>query len=57
MVRYFEKGLKQSITTEGNQDDFKLVDYEELVTKVVRAEAKAGLKTSFYKRETDLNCI
>ena len=57
MVRYFEEGLKPSIKAKIDQDDSQLIDYEELVVKAVRAEAKAGLHPSFYVRETDLSCL
>ena len=53
MVRYFEKGLKPSIKAEMDQDTSYLDNYEELVAKAVRAEAKAGLRPSSYVRETD----
>ena len=53
MVRYFEEGLKPSIKAEIDQNAFYLDNYEELVAKTVRAEAKAGLRPSFYVRETD----
>ena len=56
MVRYFEKSLKPSIKAEMDQDDFQLIDYEELVAKAERAKTKAGLRPSFYMRETDLSC-
>ena len=48
MVRYFEKGLKPSIKAKMDQDATHLDDYEELVAKAVRAEAKAGLRPSSY---------
>ena len=54
MVRYFEEGLKPSIKAEMDQDATHLDDYEELVAKAVRAEAKAGLRSSSYVREADL---
>ena len=57
MVRYFEKGLKPSIKAEIDQDATHLDDYEELVAKAVRAEAKAGLRPSFYVREADLQVL
>ena len=57
IVRYFKEGLKPSIKTEIDQDNSQLVDYEELVAKAVRAEAKAGLRPSSYVRETDQNCL
>ena len=53
MVRYFEEGLKSSIKAEMDQDATHLDDYEELVAKAVRAEAKADLRPSFYVRKTD----
>ena len=57
MVRYFEKSLKPSIKAEIDQDAIHLDDYEELVTKGVRAEAKAGLRPSSYVRETDIQVL
>ena len=40
-----------------DQDNSQLIDYEELVAKAVKAEAKAGLRPSSYVRETDLSCL
>ena len=57
MVRYFEEGLKPSIKAEMDQDATHLDDYEELVAKAVRAEAKAGLQPSSYIRETDIQVL
>ena len=54
MVRYFEKYLKPSIKAEMDQNTTHLDDYEGLIAKVVRAEAKAGLWPSFYVRDTDI---
>ena len=54
MVRYFEKELKPSIKAKMNQDATHLDDYEELVSKAIRAKAKAGLRPSSYVREADL---
>ena len=53
MVRYFEGDLKSSIKAEIDQDAFYLGNYEELVAKAVRVEAKAGLRPSSYVRQTD----
>ena len=53
MVRYFEEGLKLSIKAEMDQNTSHLDDYEELVAKAVRAEAKAGLRLSSYIRKTN----
>ena len=57
MVRYFEEGLKPSIKAEIDQDTTHLDDYKELVLKAVKAEAKAGLRPSFYVREADLQVL
>ena len=57
MVRYFEKDLKSSIKAEMDQDATHLDDYEELVAKTVRAEAKAGLRPSSYICETDIQVL
>ena len=57
MVRYFEEGLKPSIKAEMDQDAIHLDDYEELVAKAVRAEAKAGLRPSLYVQEADLQVL
>ena len=57
MVRYFEEGLKLSMKTEMNQDNFQLVDYKELVVKVLRAKAKVDLRPSSYMQKIDLNCF
>ena len=54
IVRYFEESLKPSIQAEIDQDATHLDNYEELVAKAVKAEAKASLRPSFYIRETDI---
>ena len=48
MVRYFEEGLKPFLKAEIEKDATYLDNYEELIAKAVRAEAKAGLQPSFY---------
>ena len=57
MVRYFEEGLTSFIKAEIDQDATHLDNYEELVLKAVRAEAKAGLRPSSYVRETDIQVL
>ena len=57
MVRYFEEGLKPSIQAKMDQDATHMDNYEELVLKAVRAEAKAGLRPSSYMREADLQVL
>lgn len=56
MVRYFEEGLKPSIKAEMDPDAHQLDSFEDLVTKAVKAEAKAGLRPSSYVRKTDHYC-
>ena len=53
MVKYFQDGLKPSIKAKIDQNAFHLNDYEELVAKAVRVEAKAGLQLSSYIQEID----
>ena len=53
MVRYFEEGLKPSIKAKMDQDASYLDNYEELVAKAVRVEAKAGLQPSSYVWKTN----
>lgn len=48
MVRDFGEGLKSFIKAEIDQDDGQLVDYEELVAKLVRAMVKLNLEPSSY---------
>lgn len=43
MIRYFYEGLKPFFKAEIDQNNIQLVDYKELVAKLVRAEAKASL--------------
>ena len=57
MVRYFEEDLKLSIKAEMDQNNSQLIDYEELIVKAVKAEAKAGLRLSVYVQKTDLSCL
>ena len=57
IVRYFEEGLKHSIKAKIDQDTTHLDNYEELVAKAVRAEAKAGLRPSSYVQETDIQVL
>ena len=54
MIRYFEKSLKLSIKAKIDQDATQLDNYEELIAKVVKAEAKAYLQSSFYIQKTDI---
>ena len=43
IVGYFKKSLKPSIKAKTNQNATHLDKYEELVVKVIRAQAKADL--------------
>ena len=53
MVRYFEKSLKSSIKAEIDQDATYLDNYEELIDKAVKAEAKTSLQPSSYIQKID----
>ena len=54
MVKYFEEGLKPSIKAMMDQDaSYSLDQYEELVAKAMRVNAKASLRPSLYVQETD----
>ena len=57
MVRYFEKGLKPSIKAKMDQNATYLDNYEELVSKAVRVEAKASLRPSSHVRKADLQVL
>ena len=43
MVKYFEEGLNPSIKAEIDQNATHLDNYEELVVKAIKTEAKASL--------------
>ena len=57
IVKYFEEGLKPFMKAKMDQDATYLDNYEELVAKAVRDEAKAGLRPSSYIRETDIQVL
>lgn len=57
IVCYFEEGLKLSIKAKIDQDADQLDSIEDLVTKTVKADAKAGLQPSSYVRKTDHHCF
>ena len=57
IVRYFEKDLKASIKAKIDLNATHLDNYKELVLKVMRAKAKAGLQPSSYGRETDIQVL
>ena len=48
MIRYFKKSLKPSIKAEMDQDNIQLINYEELIAKLIRAKIKADLRLSSY---------
>ena len=54
MICYFREGLKSSIKVEIEQQDREAMDFEEMVQKVVNAEAKAGLRFSAIVRDSDI---
>ena len=56
MICYFREGLKLSIKVEMEQQDREAIDFEEMVQKVVNADAKAGLRSSAMVRDSDIRC-
>ena len=56
MICYFREGLKPSIKIEMEQQDRESVDFEEIVQRIVNAEAKTGLRSSTMVRESDAHC-
>ena len=56
MICYFREGLKPSIKVEIEQQDREAMDFEEMVQRVVKAKAKAGLKSSAMVRDLDICC-
>ena len=53
MIKYIKKGLKSSIKAKIDYYTTHLDNYEELVAKTVRAEAKTGLQPSSYIQKTN----
>ena len=52
IVKYFEEGLKPSIKAKIDQDAAQLVNYKELIVKMIRAKVKVGLQSSSYIYKT-----
>ena len=57
MICYFQEGLKLFIKIEMVQQDWKFMDFENMVQKTVNVEAKAGLRSSTIVRESDIRCF
>ena len=57
MIWYFRKVLRLSVIVEMEQRGRELDSFEELVEKVVDAEAKAALRPCSYARKTDQHCL
>ena len=56
MICYFREGLKPSIKVEIEQQDWEVIDFEEMMQRAVNAEAKAGLRFSAMVRDSDIRC-
>ena len=56
MIRYFQEGLKPSIKIEMEQQDRASTSFEEIVQRVVNAEAKIGLRSSTIVQDSDAHC-
>ena len=57
MICYFRKGLKPSIKIEMEQQDREAIEFEEMVQRVVNAEAKAGLRSSAMVRDSNIRYL
>ena len=56
MICYFRENLKLSLKIEMEQQDRESIDFEEMVQKVVNAEAKLGLKSSTMVWDSNIHC-
>ena len=54
MIYYFRKSLKPSIKVEKEQQDWQSMNFEEMVQRVVNAEAKEYLRSSIIIRVSDI---
>ena len=57
MICYFWEELKPFIKVEMEQQDREFINFEEIVQRIVNAEAKAGLKSSNMVRDLDIRCL
>ena len=57
MICYFQEGLKPFIKVEIKQQDWESMDFEEMIQKVVNAEAKTGLRSSPMVQDLDIRCL
>ena len=46
MICYFREGVKPFIKVEMEQQEWKAMDFEEIMQRAVNAEVKAGLRSS-----------
>ena len=56
IICYFRKDLKPFIKVEMEQQNQESMDFEEIMQRVVNAEAKAGLRSSTIVRDSDACC-
>ena len=56
MLRYFREGLKPSILAELEYRDLKLESFDQMIKKVINAEAKSTLRPRSSTKEMDPNC-
>ena len=57
MICYFREGLKPSIKVEMEQQDWKTMDFEEMVQRTINVESKASLRSSAMVRDSDICCL
>ena len=55
MLRYFWEGLKPSVLAELEHRDLKLESFDQMVKKVVNAEAKLAFRPRFSTKKMDQN--
>ena len=56
MICYFWEGLKPFIKVEIEQQDQEFINFEEMVQRIVNAEAKAGLRSSTMVQNLNICC-
>ena len=54
MICYFRKGLKFSIKIKIKQQDWKFVNFKEMIKRAVNVKVKARLRSSTMVRDSDI---
>ena len=56
IICYFREDLKPSIKVEMEQQDWKSVNFKEMIQRAVNVKAKAGLRSIILVRDSDIRC-